>query len=105
MGISDIPELKYIVDTGAMSSIIKYEHIRKGTKVFIDETKFFGLIKGHFVQAVGRVTTDISLDKQMPIEHTFYIIQDDIHMYGIYIPNDGILGADFLRSYNCKIII
>lgn len=96
--ISDIPNLKYIIDTGAMSSIIKYEHIRKGTEVLEDETKFFGLIKDHFVQAVGKVTTFIKMDRQMPIEHTFYIIQDDIN-----IPNDGILGSDFLRFYNAKI--
>lgn len=76
----------------------KIRSIRKGTEVFTDETKFFGLIKDHYVQAVGKVTTFIKMDNQLAIKHTFYIIQDDIN-----IPNDGILGSHFLRTYGARI--
>lgn len=98
LGVSDEKNLKYIVDTGAVSSIIKYEHIKKGTEVCEDETKFFGLIKEHFVKAIGKVTTSITIDDQLPVVHTFYIIKDDIN-----IPNDGIIGSDFLRAYKARI--
>lgn len=39
---SDYANLQFIIDTGAMASLIKYSHIRRGTEVQRDETRFGG---------------------------------------------------------------
>lgn len=97
--VSDYANLKFIIDTGAMSSIIKYSQIKRGTKVFRDETKFFGLIKNQFVCAIGRVETRISMGNSIALNHIFYIIRDEVNLPLV----DGIIGSDFLKMYIARI--
>lgn len=97
LDICDNQKLKFIVDTGATCSFIKYDDIRRGTLVTRDDSKFYGLIKDQFVTAIGKVTTTIYLN-EIGLKQTFYIIQDEVN-----ITNNGILGADFLRAYKAEI--
>lgn len=98
MDISDYANMRFIVDTGAMSSLIKIGQIRKGTKVQRDNTEFYGIIKNHSIKAMGKVKTFIIFNGTIGLEHTFYIVQDEINL-----PNDGIIGSDFLKAYNSKV--
>lgn len=95
--ISDYANLIFTIDTGAMTSIIRSGKIRRGTIVNRDHTQFRGLVKGHSVNSIGKVTTSLSIN-HTSIEHTFYIINDDINL-----TNDGILGLDFLKTYKARI--
>lgn len=95
---SDYANLQFIIDTGAMASLIKYSHIRRGTQVVRDETRFCGLIKDQFVTSVGKLATKIRIGSNVTLNHTFFILNDEINL-----PNDGILGTDFLKKYNAKI--
>lgn len=97
MNISDYANLCFTIDTGAMSSIIKCNIIRKGTKVIRDDTEFFGLVKNQQVKAIGRIQTRIIIN-DTALEHNFFIIKDDINLV-----NDGIIGRDFLKIYKAKI--
>lgn len=96
--ISNYANLKFLIDTGATSSVIKYGQIQKGTKVVKDDTKFYGLVKDQYIKALGKVQTKISIDGQTPLSHVFYIIPDDTNL-----SYDGMIGADFLRTFNARI--
>lgn len=98
LDICEYANSRFIIDTGAMSSILKYHIIKKGTRVLRDNSKFYGLIKDHSVSAVGRVDASITLNNSVSIPHSFYIVYDKINL-----PHDGILGADFLKLYNARI--
>lgn len=95
--ISKFPITNFLIDTGASSSLIKYETIEKGTLVTKDNTKIYGVVNNEHVTALAIVTTTIHF-KKIGLEQTFYILPDDIN-----IPYNGILGADFLRAYNANI--
>lgn len=89
--------LKFIIDTRARYSIIKYSDIRKGTIVTKDDFKIYGLIRDQHVTAIGKMSANIALDEIL-LKHTFFIIQEEI-----YVPYNGILGADFLSKFNAEI--
>lgn len=95
LSVFDYSNVCLTIDTGAMSSIVKAGVIRKGTKVIRDCTEFRGLIKGHHAKAIAKIHLIIN---GINLEHNFYIIRDDINLR-----NHGILGLDFLKTYNAKI--
>lgn len=97
LDVCEYANSRFIIDTGAMTSIIKYNDIRKGTMITRDSSRFYGLIKDQYVKAVGKVTTNMALNG-IVLKHTFYIIQEEIN-----IASNGIIGADFLRKYNAEI--
>lgn len=79
MEISNYANLTFTVDTGAMSSLIKSDIVRKGIKVQRDNTEFFGLIKNQLVKSIGKIHTHININNST-FEHTFFIINDDINL-------------------------
>lgn len=89
--------LKFIIDTRARYSIIKYSDIRKGTIDTKDDSKIYGLIRDQHVTTIGKMSANIALDEVL-LKHTFFIIQEEI-----YVPYNGILGADFLSKFNAEI--
>lgn len=97
LSISFYTKLRFTVDTGAMSSLIRRNVIKPGTIVTKDNTEFRGLVKGNHVRAIGKIETSIIID-QIELPHTFYVMRDDINLR-----NAGIIGADFLRKYNAQI--
>lgn len=94
---SDYANLCFTIDTGAMSSIIKYGAIRKGTMVTRNNTIFHGLVKNHTVKSIAKLRTHLLIEG-VAIEHTFYVVPNDINL-----KNDGIIGTDFLRANRAKI--
>lgn len=95
--ISDYLNLCFTIDTGASSSIMKENIIKRGTMVTRDNTEFRGLVKNQVVRSIAKIKTFVIINGT-GLEHTFFIIKDDINL-----KNDAIIGSDFMSMYRAKI--
>lgn len=91
--------LNFLIDTGADISIIKFGSIYCKANINTDRiTRLNGIGQG-LVSTIGTITTDLILDltvENVIISHRFHVTNDDFP-----IPCDGIIGLDFIKTYNC----
>lgn len=87
----------FIVDCGSDISIIKANKIRK-TQIFYpsDKCDIIGIGQGN-TSTIGTTHANLLINGML-IPHKFHIVEKIFP-----IPTDGILGRDFLVTYNCKI--
>lgn len=90
--------LDLTIDTGAQISTLKPCKLLHDTEVNCDKKMpIVGIAKDLTIFTLGQVETQIYFNN-IPFEHSFQIVQN-----GFNIPNDGIIGNDFLMKFGATI--
>lgn len=86
--------LNLTIDTGAQISTLRPCKLLGSTEVDCNERiPIIGIAKDKTLFTMGNIKTEIYFN-EIPFEHKFHIVQNEFN-----IPNDGIIGNDFLTKY------
>ncbi|XP_026469739.1 uncharacterized protein LOC113373673 [Ctenocephalides felis] len=92
-------QVNMLVDTGAEISIIKISKLKDSIDIKTSIENKFSItgVSGKAVDSLGKANLRILLGDKI-VRHDFSIVRDDLS-----INSDGILGLDFLKTFNGKI--
>lgn len=91
---NEIREVRLLVDTGAQVSFIKEEIVKKEEVCRSEKQKIRGVISKISGETLGTVEANLTINNER-FKHKFHVVNDQFS-----VGNEGILGSDFLNSYN-----
>lgn len=87
----------YLIDTQADICVIKEEHVVEYAEIDYDNIIDISGVTDGLIESIGSINTEIVIDNtEIPI--TFHVVPNKFN-----IGTSGLLGKDFLKSYECEI--